>query len=147
MRKVFQPKRVYSSGVSARHSLTKKWTFRTSRWVGQMDLLCKYYTCVLSFTLMMGRYRCALIHSHRPELLDYDKLDKVRIPSRWYSPSNNTLPAVRPSRKHPSCIWCSSRTSWNSGTLVVYVFACQYIDFLSAIAWSRRSMRFETRWA
>lgn len=149
VRKAFQPKKVYFSGVSARHSLTKKWTFKTSHWAGQMDLLCKCYACVLRSYANRCYYRCALIHCHRPDLLDYDKLDKVCVPISQHSLSNNTFAIVRPSHKYPACIWCSSRTSWDSGTLVLYLFTVKILMLLSvtAIAWSRRSVRLETRWA
>ena len=48
---------------------------------GPTGLHCMYLRLICDFARASptGRCcRCALIHCHRPDLLDYDKLDKVR---------------------------------------------------------------------
>ena len=74
-------KKGYSSGVNARRNLTKKSTCRISHIVGLMGLHC---SCAFSYPLLILTeisifLRCALIHCHRPDLLDYNKLDKVSV--------------------------------------------------------------------
>jgi hypothetical protein len=80
VRKVCLPKRASYSGVSARQSHTKKLMCGISLPVGRMGLPCLFFLCSLrmSHPHCLLR-RCALIHCHRPDLLDYDKLDKVRV--------------------------------------------------------------------
>jgi hypothetical protein len=41
-------------------------------------------------TLQTPESRCALIHCHRPELLDYDKLNKVSLPYGYRHHNNAT---------------------------------------------------------
>lgn len=51
---------------------------RTSRIVGLMVSLCVWNSSSqnLLMDLISSNIRCALIHCHRPDLLDYDMLDK-----------------------------------------------------------------------
>jgi hypothetical protein len=74
-------KKGYSSGVNARQNLTKKSTCRISHIVGLMDLHCScaFLYPLLILTKIFIFLRCALIHCHRPDLLDYNQLDKVSV--------------------------------------------------------------------
>jgi len=51
---------------------------KTSRIVGLMVSLCMWNSSSqnLLMDLISSNIRCALIHCHRPDLLDYDMLDK-----------------------------------------------------------------------
>jgi hypothetical protein len=57
---------------------------RTFPQAGRMGSLCTYLApseTLYSHPPTEFCCRCALIHCHRPDLLDYDKLDKVRCSS------------------------------------------------------------------
>ena len=77
VKKVFERRKGCYFGVNGRQNHTKKWTYRTFHIVGRMGSLCASKLLYL-FCIYLYDYRCALIHCHRPDLLDYDKLDKVR---------------------------------------------------------------------
>lgn len=75
VKKVCQQRRAFCSGVNARLRLTTMSMCKIFHTAGQMGSLCAYSVCWVEGCRLTGR-RCALIHCHRPDLLDYDKLNK-----------------------------------------------------------------------
>lgn len=76
VKRVCPQKRVFFFGVSERLSRMKKLMFRTSRIVGLTVSPVRPKFSMI--TPVSDAYkRCALIHCHRPDLLDYDSLDKA----------------------------------------------------------------------
>ena len=82
-KKASPQKKDYSFGVNARRNLMKKSMYKISHTVGLMDLPCSCAFMSLSLGILTESVylllRCALIHCHRPDLLDYNKLDKVGV--------------------------------------------------------------------
>ena len=113
-------------GVSARRNPTKKLMCKISPSAGLTDLHCKLqaeYHCKLFY--MTDNSRCALIHCHRPDLIDYDKLDKVNPPPCRLRLYLFYFPVVdRPPWQHASRFPNSSRPSRYSCSLLLSS-ACQ----------------------
>ena len=51
---------------------------------GLTDLHCLFFHDYRLALIRSRSFRCALIHCHRPDLIDYDKLDKVDHRLKWY---------------------------------------------------------------
>ena len=120
-KKAFLQKRAYYSGANARRRRTRKWTSKTFPRAGPMDSPCAFspssatlYECILTECCR----RCALIHCHRPDLLDYDKLDKVRCAADLPFHGSYHPVTGRSTREHPPCTSSSGRAPRDPSTPV-----------------------------
>lgn len=95
---------------------------RRSRFFSQLVRWTCFVSSVASsinygWTAIRFLVRCALIHCHRPDLLDYDKLHKVcHLYITLLSRFIQNYWTVRPSCKYATCIRNSRGTSWYSST-------------------------------
>lgn len=79
MRRVCPLKKGCCYGASVRQHRTKRSTCATLLIVGRMVLHCKAFVWWSLGCFKLILCRSALIHRHRPELLDYDSLNHVSI--------------------------------------------------------------------
>lgn len=78
VKKGYLRRKVYSYGVNGKHSHMMRYPFKTLLTVGLTGLPCMLFLMTsLARQILIQTDRCALIHCHRPDLLDYNSLDKV----------------------------------------------------------------------